>query len=159
MLPLIAGPWLRLASQQYEVHRRHWRALFVLFSACYFVGLFVAFYVKLGILVDGGFDVSTVIYLVASYSVSGSIGIARTVSAYRNNEGRLRWSLLLLAVAPLVVVDLLSTGYVPYAIFLFVYMFLTSEAGVRYWRRTWAWLSWKNKRQSAATQNLLGTIV
>ncbi|KAG9587880.1 hypothetical protein KCU77_g9802, partial [Aureobasidium melanogenum] len=92
LLPLIAGPWLRLASQQYDINRRHWRALFVVFSACYFVALFVAFYIG-----SRGWDeedwdnwIATWVYLAAGYSVIAIIGIARTVAAYRNKKGRLR---------------------------------------------------------------------
>ncbi|KAG9529366.1 hypothetical protein KCU93_g3504, partial [Aureobasidium melanogenum] len=86
LLPLIAGPWLRLASQQYDVNRRHWRALFVVFSACYFVGLFVTFYI--GSIRSRSENyyysatyyeyIATLVYLAAGYSVTAVIGIART---------------------------------------------------------------------------------
>ncbi|KEQ62348.1 uncharacterized protein M437DRAFT_29994, partial [Aureobasidium melanogenum CBS 110374] len=72
------------------------------------------------------------------YSVIAIIGIARTANAYRNKKGRLRWTLLLLMTGPLVAVD--SThpyGYVPYAIFPFLYMFITSSIVVKVLRRTW----------------------
>jgi len=158
LLPLIAGPWLRLASQQYDVNRRHWRALFVVLSACYFVGLFVTFYIgSIGSRSENHdysatyYDyIATLVYLAAGYSVTAVIGIARTVSAYRNKKGRLRWTLLLLMTGPFVVADLTTHGYVPYAIFPYLYMFITSKMSVRYLKGTWSRLSGKDKRQSVA---------
>ncbi|KAG9963992.1 hypothetical protein KCU61_g3062, partial [Aureobasidium melanogenum] len=153
LLPLIAGPWLRLASQQYDVNRRHWRALFVVFSACYFVGLLVAFYIGSRSYDTRNYSdyIATMLYLAAGYSVTAVIGIARMVGASRNKKGRLRWTLLLLMSGAFVVADLSSLGgYVPYAIFPYLYMFMTSKMSVRYLKRTWSRLNRKDKRQSVA---------
>ncbi|KAG9693172.1 hypothetical protein KCU95_g11117, partial [Aureobasidium melanogenum] len=158
LLPLIAGPWLRLASQQYDANRRHWQALFVVFSACYFVGLFVAFYIGSSSYDTGNNYIANFVYTAASYSVSGLIGIARTVGAYRNNKGRMRWSIQLLTVGICLPVDVVTITYVPWFIFPFVYIFLTSQMGIECFRRIWTWLSWKNKRQPGA-ESLLGTTV
>lgn len=109
LLPLIAGPWLRLASQQYEVHRRHWRALFVVSSACYFIGIIIVFYVNRSL------DYNTILillYFLMSYPVSGIIGVVRTVSAYRNSKGRLRWSLQLLTFTLCCLLDVLFDAVV-----------------------------------------------
>lgn len=158
LLPLIAGPWLRLASQQYDANRRHWQALFVVFSACYFVGLFVAYYIGSSSYDTGNNYIANFVYTAASYSVSGLIGIARTVGAYRNNKGRLRWSIQLLTVGICLPVDVVTITYVPWFIFPFVYIFLTSQMGIECFRRIWTWLSWKNKRQPGA-ESSLGTTV
>ncbi|KAH0175161.1 hypothetical protein KCU67_g383, partial [Aureobasidium melanogenum] len=156
LLPLVAGPWLRLVLQQYDVNRRHWRALFVVFSACYFVGLLVAFYIGSVGYENGNDYIANLVYLAASYSVSGIIGITRTVGAHSKNS--LIWSLQLLTTAACVILDVVTVTYVPWFIFPFVYIFLTSRMGIRYFRRIWTWLSWKNKRQSGV-ESLLGTTV
>ncbi|CAD0088216.1 unnamed protein product [Aureobasidium mustum] len=174
LLPLIVGPWFRLASQQYEVHRRHWRALFVVFCACYVIGLLAVYYFSRylgshfyffyrryphrnwGV---AGMDMFGFVYIITSYPISGIIGIVRTVSAYRKGEGRWRWSLQLLTVAVCLVLEFVAWwSYVPWTIVPFLYMFLTSKTGVRYLKRIWTWLSWKSRRQSA-TQNSPGTTV
>lgn len=148
ILPLIAGPWFRLASQQYEVHSRHWRALFVVFCACYLISLVIASYL------DGG----TFIFVMTSCGFSTLIGIVCTVSAYRKRKGRLRWSLQLLVVGICLYMTLSLGFYVPWALGPFLYIFLTSKMGIRCFKRVWTWLRRKNKRQTVP-QNSSGITV
>jgi len=143
LLPLIAGPCFRYMSQQYEIHRRHWRALFVVLAACYFISLIVMFYLRLIS------DIWVFVYLLTSYSVLGTVCMVRVVRAYRGKQGRLRRSLQLLALLIFLTADLFIST-LPWANVSFLFMFLTSQTGIRWLKGRWTWFSWKTKRQSVA---------
>jgi len=138
LLPLIAGPCFRFASQQYEAHRHHWRALFVVLAACYFISLIITYYIG---------NSQIFYYLLTSYSILGTVCMVRVVRAYRGKQDRLRRSLQLLALLICLTVDLF-TSILPWANVSFLFMFLTSQTGIRWSKGRWTWLSWKTKRQS-----------
>jgi peptidoglycan/LPS O-acetylase OafA/YrhL len=150
LLPLIAGPCFKFASQQYEVHRRHWRALFVVLAACYFVGLILLLSISSDWL----------LYLCLCYTVLGKICLVRVVRAHRQKQGRLRWSLQLLTFLACLFLEtgLLVHVEVPWGLLQYLSIFLTSKTGVRWLKRKWTWLSWKTKRQSAAGHSSVTTV-
>jgi ABC-type glycerol-3-phosphate transport system permease component len=155
LLPLVAGPCLRFASQQYEVHRRHWRALYVALAACYFVclvSLTVASYLLFDPKVRSNDDLH-IAYFIWSYSVLGMVCAVCMVRAYRRKQGRLRWSLQLLILTICLMPDVFAKGAVvtavPWALLPFLSMFCTSNTGDRWINRGWTWLSWQTRRQSA----------
>lgn len=155
ILPMIAGPLFRFASQQYEAHRRQWHLFLVVFGACYFIYVIVAGFLDVGWM--------PFVHFVTAYPVSGVIGVLCTWRAYKKKEGRLRWSLQLLSFLMFLFLDIFALYFlglpeVPWSAGPFLYILLTSKMGVRCFRRIWTWLSWKNKRQSGA-ESLLGTTV
>jgi hypothetical protein len=136
LLPLIAGPCFRFVSQQYGVHRRHWRALFVVLVACYFVCL-VCLVVISSLAPDSDL---VLVYFIWSYPVLGTVCIVRVVRAYRMKQRRWRWSLRLLTLITCITLDVLYISptwtAVPWALVSFLSMLPTPRFAVM-------WLSLK----------------
>lgn len=154
LLPLIAGPCFRCASQQYEVHRQHWRALFVVLVILYFLGA-VGMAVVLAYRRTSWTDTFNweSAYLIWCYPVLGALCVFRLVRAYRQKQSRFKWSLQLLIFAACLTLDVVITDSVdddvPFALVLLLSLFLMSKICVRWLKRGWTWLSWKTRRQSA----------
>ena len=157
LLPVIAGPCFKFLSQQYETHRRHWRAYSVVLAVCYVVSVvFMAVFVVYLRSDDAFYYQLELVYLIWCYSVLGTICVVRVVHAYRQKQGRLRWFLQLLISTACLMFDLFLASRMSWALVSLMSLSLTSETGVRWLKggrtwfiRGWTWLSWKTRRQSA----------
>lgn len=168
LLPLIAGPCFRSVSQQYEVHRRHWRAFFVVLVILYFVGVVclstLVVYLRYSSYNDDKNDSFFWEYanLIWCYTVPGMICLVCLVRAFKQRQGRLRWSLQLLIYTMCLVFEIVWTNAIiwtiPWAPVSFLSMVLTSQMGVEWLKRGWTWLSWKTERQSATRYSSVTTV-
>jgi hypothetical protein len=153
VLPLIAGPCFKFASQQYEAHRRHWRAFFVVLVACYFVGLIIMSCMR-----SNGWILLA--YIGSCYPVLGMICVVRVVRSYRQKQGRLRWSLQLLTLPFVWMLDIgwfVDIG-VPWSLVQYLSILLTSKMGIKWLKRRWTSLSWKTRRQSSVGYSSITTV-
>lgn len=163
LLPLIAGPCFRSASQQYEVNRRHWRALLVVLVILYFIGA-VGLAVVLAYRRNSWTDSYhwELAYFIWCYPILGALCLFHLVRAYRQKQSRFKWSLQLLIYAICLTLDALITytviDDVPLALVLLLSLFLTSNICVRWLKRGWTWLNWNTRRESANGYSSITTV-
>lgn len=144
VLPLIAPPCFRFVLQQYDRHRRHWRACYVVCIVLYFIVLIALYYSQ--------WDMCWLAYMFMGYTVVGMNIYGRVVMAYRIRRARFRWSLALCTMAPCISMDLFLDLSLPWVLVPFSYILLMSTVGVQWLERAWTWLSGKAKRQSVAVK-------
>jgi hypothetical protein len=154
LLPLIAGPCFKFCSQQYEVHRRHWRALFVVFIACYsvvLIGLVIMVYIRHSLTWWKVYMYWTYLFYAANLGVH----------ALRASSQKQYLAISLLLLLIFMVCMMLEHFYpmrAPWAIIALWYMFLTSKMGVRWVKRFWTWLSWETRRQTVTQYSSVATV-